>query len=75
MEKFSKEEIEDMVRNISEKEFNKELESMQSDLDDLCKEKKDSYSLLAGMFPFVMGFNYRICRNIIIEVLNSIMTE
>ncbi len=75
MKKFSKEEIEEMVKNISEKEFNKELESMPNDLDDLFKEKKDSYSLLAGMFPLVMGYNYMICRNIIIEVLNNIMAE
>ncbi len=75
MKKLSREEIEEIVSNISEKVLHKELESMPGELDDLCEMEKDSYSLLASLFPFSIGYNYRICTSIITEVLSNIMDE
>ena len=75
MLQMTKEEITKLVTDISEKEFKKEIDYMPNDLEELFKEKQDYYSLMAGMFPFMMGYNYRICRNTIIEVINKLMNE
>ena len=73
MKKLTKEEITELVSNIMDEEFNKEAAHMPEKLEEMLEREQSYESLIMDLNAFVIGFNYNICKNVIIEVINNIM--